>query len=99
MNNKLLEILEEFDKLTLGYCDNDELDEISYIAGQAHFKEYYKKFLKKKLVEYARSKVPKKRVLRTASDGYTRDEYVIHTFIDDMNYRIDQDIHSLTDTK
>lgn len=52
MNNKLLEILDEFDKLTLGYCDDDELDEVSYLAGQAHFKEYYKRFLKEKLVEY-----------------------------------------------
>ena len=52
--NKLLEILDEFDKLTLGYCDDDELDEMSYLAGQAHFKEYYKKFLQKKLVEYAK---------------------------------------------
>lgn len=95
MNNKLEEILQEFDKLTLGYCNDDELDEISYLAGQAHFKECYKKFLKEKLVEYAKNIIPPEAFVvtnhirnRHENAGFDKCRYAILS-------HIDQDLQSL----
>lgn len=99
MNNKLEEILQEFDKLTLGYCDDDELDEMSYLAGQAHFKEYYKKFLKEKLVEYGRYQKENLFVnlsLVVASDPQTKASITAMLKHARNNY-LDQDRQSLND--
>ena len=78
--NKLKEILDEFKRI----FDASPMPENVKIVLLEHIQE--------KLVEYARSKVPAKRPLKSAADGYSREEYNFYECVDIVNDRIDQDL-------
>jgi len=85
MNNKLIEILDEFHSI-YGHKIQEDLH------------EEYRETLAEKLVEYARSKIPEKEALNRLFGDSVADTFRIETnniLVDTINRRIDQDLQSL----